>query len=168
MEKWLRSTKLSFDNYRQLMAVLTLILSVIVYSGCDEDRLATYSVSGKVLVDGKPEKGVVLQLVPIETNPLRNTRLRPGAVTDERGEFLMTTYSIGDGAPDGTYKLILFWPPEQSDSVENNIADMRERMAPGPPDVFGGKYFLPEDSQIEVTVQGESIELETIQLEWKQ
>lgn len=78
-------------------------------TGCiKSDRLATYTVTGTVEAGGKPTRCVVFQLIPAATNPVSQTRLRPGAVSQKDGTFEFMTYLKGDGVPAGEYQLILF------------------------------------------------------------
>jgi hypothetical protein len=108
-------------------------------------------VTGRIHVDGKSAVGVVLQLVPAPGNPISETRLRPGGVSKADGTFEFTTYSTGDGAPAGDYRLIFFWPPsenEQPDPGKSRHPDSDS----WPPDRFQGKYFKAEESDWAVTV----------------
>lgn len=144
--------------------------------GCSQrnaQRLPTFRVSGQILVNGQPEKELVLQLVPEPDDPLFKTRLRPGAVTDESGRFQVTTYSVGDGAPRGRYRMVVFWPPSASGAPDlSSLSNQPPSSQPsqlqkdaGPPDRFGGKFFNADQSQFKLTVLDQAIEMPVINLE---
>ncbi|MEM7453201.1 MAG: hypothetical protein AAF456_02490 [Planctomycetota bacterium] len=135
-------------------------MTLLLATGCtSEDRLATFQVTGLVHVDGSPVEGVVLQLVPDKDDPLFETRLRPGAVSRADGSFQFMTYSTGDGAPSGSYRLIFFLPPDESSPV----LGLEERENPGPPDIFDGKYFSASDSEWEVEVGDGPTDIGTVE-----
>lgn len=135
--------------------------------GDSENRLSTFKVSGKVTVNGKAAKGVVLQLVPIDTDPLEKTTLRPGSVTESDGSFEMTTYSVGDGAPNGSYRMVFFWPPADTGAPPSMEQSKVKKSHTGPPDRMNGQFFDPEKSKFPVAVVSEAVDLEVINLNWK-
>ncbi len=77
--------------------------------------LAAYKTSGKLTVRGEPGAGLVVVLNPQggKYEPRHQTR----GVVDAKGEFQLSTYSEGDGAPEGTYTL--FVPLSPADSTKN-------------------------------------------------
>lgn len=66
----------------------------------------TIPVSGQVLVDGKPMKDLWVTLHPVDE---KEDSLQPKAQTDTEGNFKITTYIGGDGAPEGDYKVTVEW-----------------------------------------------------------
>ena len=125
---------------RGLCAAALLLFLV----GCDdapEDGLVKYPVEGTVLVDGQPQKGVRVRFFR-DGQPGRTNADTPSAVTDEDGNFSLSTNGDGDGAVAGTYKVTFFW---------------KQSNAPGTPDLLGGVYGNLEESEISVTVaEGEN------------
>jgi hypothetical protein len=118
-------------------------------------------------VDGLPAKGIVLQLRPTESTLLAQEGIFPGAVTGPDGKFEVMTYEAGDGAPQGEYAIILFWPPDFDDPLAtsgNQSGDSVQSIPAGPPDRFGGKYFDPRKTKWSVVVKETEIEIPVIQL----
>lgn len=80
----------------------------------DQDRLnllvpnaqSTVPVEGQVLVDGDPVKDLWVTLHPVDKKP---ESLLPRAQTDAEGNFKITSYIGGDGAPPGEYKVTVEW-----------------------------------------------------------
>src|SRR5262249_6382642 len=90
---------------RQLIG-LALLVSLCGL-GCGSKSpgaLPLYSVSGKLVVNGKPLENVTVQLIPAG-DP--DTKAKPGvATTDKEGKFVIRTN--GDkGANPGKYKVVL-------------------------------------------------------------
>src|SRR5438045_2229921 len=82
------------------MALAALLLAGV---GC-ADHAKLVKVSGVVLLDGKPFKDVTVTFVPEGSGP-------PAAgVTDEDGNFELTTSTVGDGARPGDYKVVMTVP----------------------------------------------------------
>ena len=85
----------------------------------------TFPVSGKVLVDGEPKQGVMIQLYKeTESVPIAN------CTTNEKGEYCWSTNVECDGLEPGKYKLGFqcFAKPKKNDRGE---------------DLFKGKYNNP-------------------------
>ncbi|WP_165068039.1 hypothetical protein [Paludisphaera rhizosphaerae] len=123
---------------RRMFAVLTSAVALI---GCGESgtpRVALQPTSGKVTVDGQPTAGVEVRFRPADA-PGSLDALVPFATTGDDGGFKLGTYEKGDGAPEGRYKVTLFWPDRP----------------PGPQpaeDQLGGTYALAEKTPLEATV----------------
>jgi len=106
--------------------------------GGDATRVPLYPASGRVMVDGAPARGVEVRLVP-GNNLSSLDALRPFAVTGEDGSFVLGTYDKDDGAPEGQYKAILFWP-DKPPGLER------------PNDRLGGAYTKPERSTFDANI----------------
>ncbi len=140
--------------------------------GCrgDDGRVPVHPASGKVTHQGKPAKGVVLQLLPVDVESVASKAdLKPGALSKEDGQYEVMTYQSGDGAPEGTYKVILFWPPEVGDPFAEMQQDRKRASQPqsipgGPPDRFAGKYFYADKSKWEVTIEAKKNQLPDIDI----
>ncbi|MEM7311705.1 MAG: hypothetical protein AAF497_01000 [Planctomycetota bacterium] len=138
-------------------------------TGCQSEpdgRIATHPAMGKVQVKGQPKQGIVVQLVPDESNLLSSTRLRPGGVSKSDGTFELTTYSSGDGAPEGKYRLVLFWPPTSGQEFGGGPGEGKSpKKYKGPPDQFQGKYFSAEKSPWEITIVKGNNELGSVEID---
>lgn len=84
-------------NYLAFCAALLLF-------GCDSSSpLTCYPISGTVMRDGKPVVEAIVVLHP--TAEIEAIRQKPMAFTDESGQFVVTTFERGDGAPAGDYQV---------------------------------------------------------------
>jgi len=123
-------------------ASLGLVATVII-AGCgktDDGRLRAYPTHGKVTIDGKPTKGVYVFLNPA-TQPATHG-IFPNAITDEQGEYWVSTYDSGDGAPLGDYTVTAKWPMGEGLMVNSES-----------PDRLKDKYTDPKTSTIKVTIK---------------
>lgn len=84
------------------------VLSLILLAGCGGDagygakgRVKTFPVTGKVSFMGNPLAGAMISFSP--------TGSQPAAVgmTDDNGQFKLTTYRAGDGAAAGDFKVLV-------------------------------------------------------------
>jgi hypothetical protein len=82
------------------------ILLCCVASGCREGKIATYPVTGSVTVGGKPFLGARVMLVPVGGSE-KFQKERPLGFTDAAGQFQLTTFVAGDGAPAGDYQVMV-------------------------------------------------------------
>jgi serine/threonine-protein phosphatase CPPED1 len=78
-----------------------------------KDRRLTYVTSGKVLLNGKPVENVDVvfyYIVPEEEQPkvkgAKQIRASDG-MTNAQGEFTLSTYTNGDGAPKGEFIVVV-------------------------------------------------------------
>jgi hypothetical protein len=83
---------------------------LIVLNGPGCNRKGLYPVKGKVVfADGTP-----LTAGTVEFRPVENAFLAPRAEIYVDGTFRASTYAEGDGAPPGSYRVVIT-PPEQLD-----------------------------------------------------
>jgi len=91
---------------------LVLLASVV---GCSNSApVPTYPTSGSVIYDGKPAKGVQVFLLPTSAPIVPQVPQNPYGITDEQGQFRLTTYGDFDGAAEGGYQVVLLWPDESA------------------------------------------------------
>jgi hypothetical protein len=123
-----------------LMAILSTVM------GCSDGRPARLSVSGQVLIDGKPLQMGSIKFVPEGARP-------SSGKIDENGRFTLTCYDGGDGVVPGTHRV-------QVSSMEVLSASKVRWMAPPKYADFrnsGLTYELTEptdDLKIELTWDG--------------
>ncbi len=129
-------------------------LVAMLCAGCGEKTVETlpkYPVSGTVLVNGKPQAGVMVTLTPVgDTATGPNARGAAG-VTDAEGNFELTTIVDADGAFPGEYTATFKW-------VEPNEFPPRDR--------FGGAFADAKTSKHQVTVEKTDNVLEPFELEF--
>lgn len=127
--------------------VCCLFFLVIGCGGDEFEKLPLYPASGSVTLDGKPFGPVSIRFEP-EAEGGRGFV----ADVDESGTFnTVTTYTVGDGAPVGAYKVTLF-----------------SSMGASKP--FPSKYERKESTPLKVMVSditGEGANSMTIQLDSK-
>ena len=127
---------------------------VISAIGCGSDPTTPHPVHGQVIVDGQPAELATVVFHPINNAPEEVASMRPRAVTDKEGRFVLATYDVDDGIPAGEYKATVVWPgpPPSGDPDSYHPDELRSR-----PDVLRGRYANPETSDLQVTVsQGEN------------
>ena len=109
---------------------------------------------GKVLYQGQPAKGWRVAFYPLSEQG--KLKFAPSAVTDDKGEFRLRSYSPGDGAPLGEYAVTFQWPQHV------NTGDEPE---PVPEvDQLQGRYSDPRTSRLKVVVHEGDNALEPFRL----
>jgi hypothetical protein len=88
--------------------VVALLIAVPLISGCGggADTVPTFPTKGTLLLDGKPFGPAQLNFKP--SHQIMPT---PSAIVDSSGNFVVTTFKKGDGAPEGTYTVYLVNDP---------------------------------------------------------
>lgn len=81
-----------------------LLVSVLGCEGASPGP-PTFPVSGKVLVDGKPADRAQVTFQAIEPPTADERQVLPFAVVEPDGSF-----RAADGAPAGTYNVMIVWP----------------------------------------------------------
>jgi hypothetical protein len=102
-----------------LIGRAVIVWLVLLVAGCGGSGFhKVYPVKGKILVNGAPcvDSIIYLNRTWDDDHPRRVT---PYAVTDEKGEFQITSYVTGDGAPEGEYIVTVEWR-ERSGILKNN------------------------------------------------
>ena len=137
-----------------LLAISAGVLGCGESEGARLDRLvpnaeSTTKVSGKVLVDGAPVKDLLVTFHP--TDPSKP--LRPRGQTDQDGNFTLTTYTGGDGAPWGDYNITIEW-----------LTFIKRDSDWGGPDKLKNQYNDPKTTPFHVTVDVAPIELPLFEL----
>jgi hypothetical protein len=124
----------------RVVPALLCACAFVFAGGCGEDtkgRVATIPVTGTVKVAGEPLKKGTITFVPVSGTNTASGEIQGGA-------YSLTTYSKGDGAPPGDYRVsISAWlkEPEMGKPAERAIAE---------------KYFNAEASGLTATVSKQS------------
>lgn len=138
---------------RRTLLLLTCVLAICL-CGCDEDDYAevpVQPVTGKLLVKDRPAYGAYIVFHPSDSVGLTKGN-KPFARASEDGSFTVTTYTSGDGVPQGDFKVTVIWPGNPE--------------ARGPsPDRLKGRYATPERSGLDVRINADTKELPTWDLE---
>ena len=132
----------------RLAMVCVAFTACLLQTSC-AGRKAVYPVAGKVLFKGRPAAGAIVQFHP--ENPDKEV-LVPQGETDSEGNFELTSYEFGDGAPAGQYVVTVIW------GVPAKGGDGYDRMLVPP------KYMRQETSGLNAVVLAQPTTLEPFQL----
>lgn len=89
-----------FNRAGAVGVCLAALAMLAASGGCGSGHPKTYSVSGRVTVNGKPLPSGDIQLIPEKGRPAF------GIVVAD-GRFQLGTFEDNDGAPKGTYKVVV-------------------------------------------------------------
>jgi hypothetical protein len=135
----------------RLLASFLVLALVLLCSACSSGRTPVHPVRGQIFVDGKPAVQAQVLFHPVgggDDDP------RPTGHTDDQGYFHLTSYTKGDGAPEGNYTVTVTWfrvsPKNRDEVVRYNALPQR--------------YAAPQSSQLRVTVAKGKNELSPLQL----
>ena len=135
------------DSSDWLVGVLLVLVVPLTGCGAGDGKIDVYPVKGTVTQGGKPVEGAdviflasdpALKVVGVPT---------PKAITDANGEFSLSSYGNGDGAPAGEYAVAVSWMQviTPSDNPEQRVE--RDRLK--------GRYADPSKSGLTATIQEE-------------
>ena len=88
-------------------------------------RTETFPVTGSLTYEGEPMAGAMLAFFPAADQSATSH-----GVSDESGNYTLSTHLTGDGAPAGQYIVTIYWPdrrglkstsPEEEDSPEQTL-----------------------------------------------
>ncbi len=144
------------SNRQARSACVFVIAAALIAAGCGksgiiEGDVPVFPVNGKVTFAGKPLPRAIVTLTP--ANLAQGAKWEApatGGVTDDDGEFELSTYNAGDGAPAGMY------------FVTVSCEDREGKRSSGEyPELLPEKYQNPASSGLKVTVrEGENDFLE--------
>ena len=122
--------------------------SALLLSSCGSGQLSIHEVRGQVVYQGQPVPLAFVVFHPVDGSE-QLQKLRPRGQTDKDGNFDLTTYALGDGAPAGDYKVTVAWhgPDPGTDPNDVNIEELGDK-----PDRLQGKYANPDQSPFQVTI----------------
>lgn len=133
---------------RRLFAPLFLV--VLFVPACQTGKVELHPVKGRIMVGEKPVGHARVVFFPIGEPKL--LEMNPSARTDANGYFELGCHKKGDGAPIGSYKVIVVWPKtlgrddgsgegEEGDRFEGRYANAE--VTPLSAEVKKGKNELP-------------------------
>ena len=136
-------------------AVGGMLALLALLAGCREAPRATYPVTGRVTIGGKPAAAVDLRFYDVSGRA--PGMARPYATTDEDGRFTVSTFGMNDGAPAGEYQVAMSW----KGPLPGELADQRDAL----PECLPPRYGDATTSGIRVRIAPGDNVLETIELE---
>ena len=105
-------------------------------------------VTGKVFYKGKPAEGARVTFFSLTDNDPKKPR--PGAEVGPDGAFRLSTYASYDGAPPGSYAVLVVYPsPAKKIDGEN-----------AGPDLLEGRYADPKTTPLRAEIKAEVNDLE--------
>jgi hypothetical protein len=153
----------SHCKYAHPLGATAIVAAVLCAVGCGgPERVELHPTQGQVVQGGKPAAGAQVTLHPaasIADGPEKT--LRPTGIADGSGNYALSTYVSGDGAPAGEWIVTVVWPdpkfpPERRQELEAEGNTV--------PDALGGRYARPEGSPWKVTIAPGENALPTIDL----
>lgn len=137
-------------------SILVVLVSTAFNYGCGSSEAPiekSVPVSGLLTFQGQPLSGYRVTLVP------EDGRRAASGVTDEKGHFVLSTNTVGDGAPPGRSKVSVAWegpPQEDAGGLDQPVED--PRLIPKPPVPLPPKYANPDESGVAVEIPPDGIE----------
>lgn len=127
--------------------------------GCSKDmqQQKTYPVSGQVLYEGRPVKGLTIVFRPLDKTNFK-WQEQPQAISGDDGKFVIRTYAMDDGAPVGEYQVGI----ALLDPVDEEGGDQVKRRSDAL--MIPARYAEPATSGLKVKVEPKSNQLEPFQL----
>jgi len=117
------------------VSVLLLVAGSIVLAASHraEPLLAVFPVNGKLFIEGEPASGA---LVVFHPQGVDRAAPRPKGYVDARGNFVISTFQPGDGAPSGEYRVTV---------------ELRELVVRGDEAVLGPNVVAPKYGRVSTT-----------------
>ncbi len=111
-------------------------------------------VSGRVLFEGQPLEGAKIVLHPIGAQSA-GAPPSPSGVTNAEGDFTLTTFQPGDGAPAGSFIATVEWTPGKPTAGASRKSN---------PVAAAKLYGQPESSPLLIAITPETATLPTFEL----
>ncbi len=149
------------DSRRRCASCVVMVLAAAI-AGCGKHapppikgaKLPVFPVKGKLIMDGKPMIAAAIIFNPVQKFPKEAAKLLPRAIADENGDFTVSTYGDGDGAPAGDYKITISWKGAEAVEMTDGARGELEEKAPE-------GYQSPRMSRIRIKVKEEPNTLPT-------
>ena len=138
----------------RMTRIASLLASITVCCGCGGGKPwdSVQAVTGVVTYKGNPVKDADLAFFPLDSEFPES--VRPWAKSKENGEFVLSTYNNGDGAPSGRYKVTV---------VHHEVTLSRDTLTTKPNDL-PKKYASPETTDLTIEVKNGETKLEPFDL----
>jgi predicted small lipoprotein YifL len=116
---------------------VAVALAVVALAACGGRKFPkVYPVKGKILVNGQPAKECQISFHRTSGGDPA-VKVTPNGLTDQNGEFQLTSYYANDGAPEGEYVVTIEWR-ERSGLTKSDFDG---------PDQLGGAYANAEKNK---------------------
>lgn len=122
------------------------------------DWLPTYRTKGHLTFKGDPATGAIVRLFPMTPQSGAKSPVIPIGTVNEEGAFELTSYSTGDGAPEGDYWITVEWPDPAMNSSKGGMPE-------DPPDRLLRRYADPGRSKLKAHISAQENLLDDISLD---
>jgi hypothetical protein len=124
--------------------------------GCGGNTGPTlHPMQGQVLFEGKPVAGAFVTLHPQSPDA---GAPRPTGETGADGRFALTSFTGGDGAPAGDYRVTVVWYQTAKPRTKAEADEVRATNR------LPARYASPETSQLAVRIEHSQRELKPLEL----
>lgn len=159
-DRMARRLNLLLKRRRQPAIILLLATAC---GGCGQPARETatvFPVAGRFTVNGKPASSALVSFIP-QTPPSDGRRAIPSqARADDNGAFKLTTFHTADGAPEGDYKVTIYWPAPSPAAAPHGDDDD----AVLGPDQLRGRFAAADKSNLRAHVAAEPTNFATVDL----
>jgi hypothetical protein len=139
---------------RPLAAVICCVLAGLC-SACGASHKPVYPVHGEVRVNGQAPVHAQVGFFPV--NDAGPDVVRPIGQVDEQGQFTLTSYAKGDGAPEGEYRVTVAW----------YLASRRPNDDSPPLNYLPASYARPDSTPLHAVVSKGGVQLQPFELKTK-
>ena len=137
----------SLQSYCQKLLALVLTIFTLMITGCGSDSPEFVPVSGTVTLNGKPINEVVVTFVPKQDG-------QPAmGLTDEQGQFSLSTTELDDGVIVGSYYATVRSIDEGAGQVDAQGLSTGIRVRPRQKSLVPQRYALFGTSGLSYEVQ---------------
>jgi len=153
---WTESFWINGSRQARAIGFVTIAFIAIKSSGCNSSKDKLYPVRGKVMYKNEPMAGAIVYFHLDGSRDI--TKQVPYGTADANGEFQLSTFPVGEGAPAGDYVVTVIWPGKATGNRETGGRNDE------PPDRLNKKYATPGPQSPKVTVKPEPNQLDPINL----
>jgi hypothetical protein len=151
---------------RRLIPAFLLAACVLLLASCSStNQKKLYAVRGKILYNGQPAEGAEVIFQPKGQTGV--DVVLPTGVALEDGSFTLKSYLDKNGAPAGSYDVLIKWPEDSApDPVTKKKVKgkPKQRMKSLPEDYFKGRYADPKSPKFHADITEGSNELPPFEL----
>jgi hypothetical protein len=135
-----------------------LTILALAAIGCGAKKKTPVNpVSGTVMIGKDPVAGADVYFHPVNGPKPPEIPMFPNGRTDDQGRFTLSTHELGDGAPAGSYKVLIHWPKQNGERNEDRDDDPKA-------DRLGGRYATAEKTPLTAEVVAGSNEPKTFEV----
>src|SRR5947209_5687537 len=136
------------NRWCRRLTLLTGGVLGLCLGGCSEAEKPTYPVRGQVLIEGKPAARALVAFHPVGATG--REAVHPAGQADEQGNFTLTSFAAGDGAPPGEYQVTVVCLVPIKVRNRNDDETITRNVLPA-------RYAKAETSQLRATIaQGDN------------